>query len=331
MKRTKRICAAMLALLTMLTLASLLCACSKGEWSPMEAEPGYYDGADYSYNASPVADGLTDAYKKDAAGAPVKIDGDEAKPAGENDLAERKIIRNYQLSGETLTYEESLAALKDKIAACGGYVEQSSEQDRSYYSDNLRYARLVIRIPEKRSEEFLKGIGGLINLTRCEETTEDVTLTYVDIESRVNALRAEETALLAMLEKAEDVGTLITIQDRLSQLRYEIESYRSRLNKLDNLVSYCTFTVSLSEVADFTKIPEKDQTVWQEIGEKFKQSLEDVGYGLRCFFVWFVGNLPHIVAWLVVVALIVLVIVLLCRGGKKRRAKRAAKKAAKGE
>lgn len=322
---TKRFLALLGALLT---LTSLLCACSKGEWSPMEAEPGYYDGADYSYNASPVADGLTDAYKKDAAEVPAE---GEKTVTGENDLAERKIIRNYQINGETLTYEESLAALKDKIAACGGYVEQSSEQDRSYYSENLRYARLVIRIPEKRSEEFLGGLDGLLNLTRCEESTEDVTLAYVDIESRVKALRAEETALLSMLEKAEDVGTLITIQDRLSQLRYEIESYQSRLNKLDNLVSYCTFTVSLTEVADLTKIPEKNQTVWQEIGEKFKQSLADVGYGLRCFFVWFVGNLPHIVVWLVVVALIVFVVILLCRGGKKRRAKRAAKKAAKGE
>ena len=54
---------------------------------------------------------------------------------------------------------------------------------------------------------------------------DDVTLRYVDVDSHKKALETEQERLLALLEKAENVEDIITIENRLSDVRYELENY----------------------------------------------------------------------------------------------------------
>lgn len=62
-------------------------------------------------------------------------------------------------------------------------------------------------------------------MTYDSKTTEDVTLEYVDTESHLKALKTEEETLLALLEKAEKLSDVFEIQEELTNVRYQIESY----------------------------------------------------------------------------------------------------------
>ena len=57
-----------------------------------------------------------------------------------------------------------------------------------------------------------------------------------EILDRREALKAEQKSLMDMLEHADTVEAIITIQSRLTDVRYELESYESQLRVYDNRI-----------------------------------------------------------------------------------------------
>lgn len=83
-------------------------------------------------------------------------------------------------------------------------IESSSISNSSYASSTsaARSARLTARIPSEKLDGYLAGISKQSNVTRKSESTEDVTLQYVDLQSHKKALLAEQESLLSMMEQA---------------------------------------------------------------------------------------------------------------------------------
>ena len=79
-----------------------------------------------------------------------------------------------------------------------------------------------------------------------------MTSQYTDYEARLDSLRTQEERLLAMLEKSEDVESLIALEQRLADVRYELESIERNLRNLDLQISYSTINLNLQEVEVYT-------------------------------------------------------------------------------
>ena len=154
------------------------------------------------------------------------------------------------------------------------------------------------------------------------KTVEDVTLQYVATDSRVKALEAEETSLLELLEKADNMNDLLTIKSRLTDVRYELEKMKTTMNVYDNQVDYGTVHLNIREVTEYT-VTEEPTTVWGRIGAGFMESLKDLGDGFVEFFVWLVVNIPYI---LLIGVLATGAIVLLRLWSKRRNRKKENKK-----
>lgn len=223
--------------------------------------------------------------------------------AGSEELAEsqtdRKLIRNIYLDVETLEFDTLVRDIQKQTDILGGYVERSSVSGNSYYYDNTRYADLTLRIPKDKTDEFLEKVGSSGNITSRSEDVEDITLTYVDTESHVKALRTEENQLLKILEKAETVEDIMSIQSRLSEVRYQLESYASRLKTYDNQVDYDTITLYVREVTKET--PTEELSIWQQMKEGFTDSLIAVRKGFRDVCIWFVAHIPYFIVLFAVV------------------------------
>lgn len=239
----------------------------------------------------------------------------------EGALASRKIIRDASLSIQTLEFDVFLEALSRSIAEAGGYVSSSYTSGNSYYRQYLRSAQIEARIPADALDAFLTGVSGLGNVTDRSISVRDVTTSYVDTEAHLQALRTEQEALLKILENAETVEDLITVQNRLSEVRYEIESYESTIRSYDDLIAMSTVTMHISEVERETAV--EQETFWQEVSRRFSESLEDVGQGFQSFGAWFLGNLPAIIVWVIILGGIAVVVVAVVRRSSKRRAQRA--------
>ena len=108
--------------------------------------------------------------------------------------------------------------------------------------------------------------------------------------SRKKALEAEESALLEILEKAQTIDEIIRVQDRISNVRAELESYVQRLQRLNNQVNYSTVYMSVSEVE---RIVTPTLSFKALAGSGFMRSLKNVGSGLRGFFIWLISSLPY--------------------------------------
>ena len=243
----------------------------------------------------------------------------------------RKLIRNVSMDVETEEFETLYARVNEKTKAYGGYVESSNVYNNSsYYGESLRNASLTIRIPQDKLDSFLSNVAEISNVTSRSENVTDVTLQYVDMESHKKALEVEQERLLDLLEQAESVEDIITIESRLSDVRYQIESMESQLRTMDNQVNYSTVNLYINEVKKLTPVEEQD--TWERISSGFINSLEDVGEGLSEFGIGVLIDLPYIVVFLIVLLIFVLVIKGIVRGHKKRKikkAQRAEEKAAK--
>ena len=132
----------------------------------------------------------------------------------------QKLVRTIRISTETDDLDALLQEIDAKIAALEGYAENrevyngSSSADRRY-----RRATLTIRIPAEKLNSFIGEVTGISNVTSSSETVEDITLNYVDVNSRVLALETEQTRLLELLAKAETMDDLLQIEDRLTDVR----------------------------------------------------------------------------------------------------------------
>lgn len=242
------------------------------------------------------------------AGAPMEeaaMDFAMTQASGESASAalpeSRKWIVTMYMDAETEALDTAIAGINEQIASIGGYVEdQSVYNGSSYDSRRFRNASLTIRIPVEKTDAFTEKVGGIANIVRKEKNLEDITLSYTATESRMKALQTEEARLLELLAQAETMSDLLEIEARLSDVRYELENYASRLRVYDNQVDYATIYLFISEVQEYTPVAEK--TVWERIRDGFKSSIEGVTEGFVDFFVWVIANSPYLVVWAVVIA-----------------------------
>lgn len=230
----------------------------------------------------------------------------------------RKMIRTVNLSVETTEFDQLVTSITTAVTGLNGYIEQSDISGNSISNsyNNQRYASLTVRVPSNQLDSFVAQVSQQGNITYKSESTQDVTLQYTDIESRKTALNVEQERLWELLAKAESIESVIALEQRLSEIRYQLESMESQLRTYDNQVDYSTIYLNVSEVKVFA--PVAPDSVGQRIQKGFSANLEHVATGLINFFVWFISSLPSFVLLAVIVFLLWVIIHLIQKGRKKK-------------
>ena len=283
--------------------------------APMVEEEIYYSESKAEYG---MADSTTAQMPEEPASA-------TGSNSGQVSTTTRKVIKTANLNLQTLDFDEFQAALDAKIAESGAYLQYADVSGSDYYGGR-KSANYTIRVPEANLNLFLAGVEGIATVTNKTVGEEDVTLSYVDTETRIKTLEIEQERLLALLEKADDLEYIIKLEQRLSEVRYNIESFQSRLRTYDDKITYSTVHIYVYEVA---RVQEKEpETLWERISNGFADTMYDISEGAQDFLVWFIVNIPYLVFWTVV---IVIVIVVLRKKNTKRKAKRLGKQSENNE
>ena len=247
-------------------------------------------------------------------GADLQDTGDELSKntATEN----KKIIKTYNFSYDTEAFDDAYSYLREQVAAYDGYVSSSN-----LYGTSRRDLTLTARIPVEKCDEFVNQLGSLGTLVSQSESAEDVTLQYTDTESHITSLETEQDRLNTLLKEADDIESIITLEDRLSDVRYELENYQSQKNLYDDLITYCTVNIELSEVS-YT-VPVDDSSIFARIKTGLQTTFRDISYDFSNFFVWLIVNLPYLLIWALVIFVIYRII---RRCVRKAKAKHQIKK-----
>lgn len=310
-KRLRRAAATLAAAVLLIALAVGGCSARSKD---SQGVTGAYGGENSSYRNETVAETAAASENMDSSGTSLARGTDVLASTPEN---QRKLIKNVDLTVETKEFDSLITSLSAKIEELGGYVENSDISGSSYQYQNTRYGYLTARIPQDRLDEFVTNVSSLGNVTRRHDSVQDVTLQYVDTESKIKSLKAEQESLITMLEKAENLEDIIKIQSRLTEVRYQLESNESQLRTYDNLVTYSTVTMDITEVKQITE-PAPTGT-FDEIRKRLESNLADIAAGFLDFFIWLISSLPYLLIW---AAVILIIILLLRRLWKKHNPKR---------
>ena len=268
----------------------------------MDAEEGQTDAAFLGENLNTL---------KAESGSGLSPSSDIGSPADTG----RKLIRDVNMSVEARDFDGVLSQITDKVRELGGYVESSDVSGisvNSYGGSQQRYADIRARIPADRLDRFVETVESAGNVTSKQEQVTDVTLQYSDVQSRKKSMEIEQERLWALLEKAESLDAVVALEARLSEIRYELESYTSQLRLYDNQVDYSTVSINMREVKDLT--PTAPDSIGTRIQKGFNRSLNNLGEAGTDLIVWIASNSPI----LLVLAVIIAAVVLFVRGLSRR-------------
>ena len=261
-------------------------------------------------------------------------DEKEPEPQGEDGKADaslpkeatRKVIKYVTLTLETLEYDKVIEALKSKCAASGGYIESANETgvaiNKSDRKSGERFATLVFRIPADVMGDFENYAKSLSNVLSSKTDTKDVTDSYFDIEARLASLEIQKERYLELLERAEDMESIVVLTNALTDVLYQIESHTGTLKRYDSLVAYSTITINLYEVIEYTEQPLRDPSFAERISNAFSKSIKafidlcaDIAVGITAA-----------IPFLVIPALaVIIVIIIYCSRKKNKKAASQAK------
>ena len=232
--------------------------------------------------------------------------------------SERMLIRYVTMSCETLHFAELTGNIEAQVAALGGYIESKNFSGTGNAGD-LRTASYTIRLTSDALDQLTGIIGSSAVILSSNESTEDVTLTYADTQARIESLRIEQETLNNLLAQADDLDIILQLQNELTYIRYEIESYESQLRVLENLSSYSTLTLYVSEVIEETTPEEPHvKTFSEKLSESFHDGLEDAKENWEEFVINAAGSIIPISVTIVLIVIAVIILRIVIKKIKRK-------------
>ena len=331
------------SILAGLCAAALLVGCGSG-YANSSTSSQMYEGAAADYEAKEEAYATADTYDTDeavgadAGGAANDISqkNEEAGTDESGSLAEQKLIYTADITIQTQTFQDTFSAVKDAISKVGGFVESESTTDSAwnwYYSDYKKSSGtlrsyITVRVPSSKYREFLDLLEGTDGkITSRSEYVQNITKRYNDQSILIESLEKQETRLMEMMDKAETIEDMITIESRLSEVQTQLNQARNTLAGYDTDVNYSTINVQIEEVIQYSS-QKVQQTFLERLGNTFTRSWRDFGEFMQDLILAIVYLLPVII---IVVIILVILRPFFSKWNAKRKEKKAARKAMKAE
>ena len=305
----------------------------KSEAAPAAAAESTYD----TFAEEAISD---DIYEYDSSAGTNSTSESETGAPSDTEIqsnSNRKLIKTVNLSAETKEFDKLIAKVTERINSLGGYAESMNIDGSSFDSSNeRRTAYIVARIPASNLDQFVQSVSDASNITSKNESAEDVTLQYADVEAHKDSLKIEQKRLNELLEQADTLENIIELENRLTEVRYEIESYESRLRMMNNQVQYSTVNLNVTEVKDYTPEPVYEETFGERVRNGFLESCADAWDAIQDFIVGFVSFLPMLVVMLLILGVVFIIVlgiiklvIAIVKASGKNKAKKASTKPVK--
>ena len=247
------------------------------------------------------------------------VEGEEAdvNPA---DLSEKK-IRTVTMSLECKNMDSAEKELKERVKTQGGYIESEDYSALSDWND-VKTMNFTIRIPKEKVDDFLDFLNGEGRIISKSENLEDVRLQYRDAKNHIKALETEQERILALMDKAETVDQLIALENRLTEIRYQLDSYHSEVLDYDNRVNFSTIYLDLRESINGKIHDTGSYSFFDQVKDGFIRNL----IGIRGFFATIALFSLVFIPQILLVILFILGIVFLNKKLNKRKKEKQERK-----
>lgn len=199
--------------------------------------------------------------------------------------ADRKIVRNADLTMEVASTYEAQHRVSSIAEAHGGFVVNSESKQRESADPAQRTVdfKVMVRIPADQYGVALDEIKKLAsNVLEEKSTGQDVTEEFIDLEARIKTQKALETQFLEIMQRANKIEDALEVQRQIAEVRTEIEKLEGRKRFLENRSSLATITVNIQ--APRPIIATTPTGFGHSVREAISDSIE-LGSGMFLFFV----------------------------------------------
>jgi hypothetical protein len=162
--------------------------------------------------------------------------------------ADRKIIRNADLTIETDSPEGALRKITSIAEGQGGFVVTSElkNSDVTGQPKPAQTVTVVARVPSSQFDQAVEQILATgIRVIQQKITGQDVSEEYLDLEAHIRSKKALEAQFLEIMKQARKVSDALEVQSQLADVRTEIERLEGRRRFLENQSALSTITATL--------------------------------------------------------------------------------------
>ena len=237
---------------------------------------------------------------------------------------ERMLIQRATVEMLSEEFNDAVDNLRSIAASFGGYIESSNlsygwTEGRFEVNGWTRIFNITLRVPVARFETAQRHVEGYGEVFGLHQSTEDVTDQLVDMQRRMEAKLVEEDRVQTFVERAENLEELFILEDRLTQIRTDIERLKAGIENTGDRVAFSTINVILWEALEEKEIEEEEITEYtfgERISKTFNTSVTIVWAILQGFAIFMAGAIVP----LMILGVIAMGVITIIRLASKRTA-----------
>lgn len=218
-----------------------------------------------------------------------------------------KIIKTAEISMQVKDIKEGRKAVLAIVQQSNAYIAGENQATNSYSMTN----DITIRI---KPEGFESMVSKLLDISVYTDynrvTSQDVTADYVDTETRLKSKKDVEVRYTEILQKANTIGDILEVEEKLRQIREEIEASEGKLKYMNDQVDYSTINLHFYEKLDYQPAPESG--FFYKLGKAFNGGW----HGLQVFLIGIIYLWP---LWLIAAVIVYCILKLVERGKRKKK------------
>ena len=284
----------------MVVLLVVLAGCSASGGGDGGAASGGAEDYEQADADQPEATGAPEREATSDSGSDTGGDGS----AADVQRADRAVIRTGAVAVEVADFESAQSNLTATVQGYGGYVSDTRQDRREIGNETWIRGEVVLRVPSEDFDALVNDARRLGAVQSVETDSRDVTDQLVDIEARLENLRAERNQLRALYERANTTEDVLAVQRELSDVQQEIERIEARQQSLQDQVAFSTLTVRLEEPRPTPDRVAPDRWYDTPVVSAFLQSVDGVVVAVRATVVGAAFALPYLVVFGVPLALV---------------------------
>lgn len=164
--------------------------------------------------------------------------------APREELYNPKLIKKGSLTVSSTSIESTKSLIYEFVKKCKGHVVNESFVANDPYS----YYQLSLNVQADLFNRFFELIDSAKLVVIAKSfSAEDVTMQYIDNTTRLENKKKLEKRYLELLSKTKDIKDMLDIEEKLENIRSDIESRESQMKVMEKQIAYSKINLKIEK------------------------------------------------------------------------------------
>ena len=207
-----------------------------------------------------------------------------------------KLIKKGDLTISSTNIENTKSLIYNFVKRCNGQVMYESLVSNDPYT----CYQISLNIEASYFDKFFKLIdSSKLNIIAKSLTAEDVTMEYIDNSTRLENKKKLEKRYLELLTRTTDIKDMLDIEEKLENIRSDIESRERQLKVMEKQIAYSDIQLRIEKHAVSLNYEDKNR-----YSRKILEGFERGWQAIKSIIVFLLSIWPLYILVLIVYLLI---------------------------